>query len=86
MTPAGIKAIDLIQKLLNLAAKAGTPEEAASANAKAQELLTKHNLYAALVERESGGSGRREDAPPAPHDAFDWACAWALAPGSAQAV
>ncbi|MGO8918326.1 MAG: DUF2786 domain-containing protein [Stellaceae bacterium] len=80
LTPAEIKALDIIQKLLNLAAKAGTPEEAASANAKAQELLAKHKLDAALVERASGGSGQREDAaPPAARDAFSWAFAWALA-------
>lgn len=52
-----------IQKLLNLAAKAGTPEEAASATAKAQELLAKYNLTSAAVERSSGVTdGRREQA------------------------
>jgi uncharacterized protein DUF2786 len=79
MTAAQIKAIILIQKLLNLAAKAGTAEEAASANAKVRELLTKHKLDDALAERERDIIGRRAHQPPAPQDEFEWALAWALA-------
>lgn len=63
LTDGERKAIDQIQKLLNVAAKAGTPEEAATFNAKAQELLARYNLDASVVERESGAkSGAREDA------------------------
>lgn len=54
-------AIDKIEKLLNLAAKAGTPEEAASATAKAQELLVKYNLdTAALEDSTAKQSAKRE--------------------------
>ncbi len=57
------KAIDQIEKLLNLAAKAGTPEEAASATAKAQELLAKHNLSSeALEDSTAKQSAKREKA------------------------
>lgn len=57
-----LKAIEQIQKLLNVAAKAGTPEEAATFAAKAQELMNKFNLDAAVVEKNSGvADGRRED-------------------------
>lgn len=52
--------IPKIEKLLNLAAKAGTPEEAASATAKAQELLAKYNLDSAVLETNSGDKGKRE--------------------------
>lgn len=51
-----------IQKLLNLAAKNPNAEEAASAAAKAQELLIKHNLDAATVERDGGDDAKRERA------------------------
>lgn len=61
-SPEAEKAIDVIKKLLNLAAKAGTPEEAASAAAKAQELLLKHNLDAATVDGAKPEDGKRETA------------------------
>jgi len=50
-----------IQGLLNLAAKAGTPEEAEAANEKAQELLTKYNLDSATVEKNGSKDAKRED-------------------------
>lgn len=50
-----------VQKLLNLAAKAGTEAEAAAASSKANELLTKYNLDAATVEKEGGKDGKREE-------------------------
>lgn len=57
------KVIDQIQKLLNLAAKNDSEAEAAEASKKAQELLTRYNLDAAVIERESGKKdGRREQA------------------------
>lgn len=62
LSPEAIKAIDQIQKLLNLAAKAGTPEEGAAAAAKAQELLAKYNLSAETVEDARSQDGRREAA------------------------
>lgn len=52
-----------IQGLLNLAAKNSQPEEAASAAAKAQELLARHNLDAATVENHAAiKDGKREQA------------------------
>lgn len=44
------KIIDRIQKLLALAANNNSPEEAASAASKAQELMLRHNLDMATVE------------------------------------
>lgn len=63
-SPETLKVLGRIQKLLDLAAKGNTTEEeAASAAAKAQELLLQYNLDAAMVERASGVTdGRREDA------------------------
>lgn len=55
------KVTERIQKLLNLAAKNPNAQEAASAAAKAQELLAAYNLDLATVE-QGGGSGKREDA------------------------
>jgi hypothetical protein len=55
------EAIEKIQKLLNLAAKNPSKEEAASAAAKAQELLAKYNLDTSVIERESGVDGKRAD-------------------------
>jgi hypothetical protein len=51
-----------IQKLLNLAAKNTSAEEAASAAAKAQELLEQWNLNVSTVENAASADGRREDA------------------------
>lgn len=56
------KAIDQIEKLLNLAAKAGTPAEASAANAKASELLLKHNLDAAALEDSSAKQSAKREA------------------------
>lgn len=61
LSPEALKAADKIQKLLNLAAKAGTPEEAAAATAKAQELLAQHNLDVGTVENATGLDGKREE-------------------------
>lgn len=62
MGPGMTAVMEKIQKLLNLASKNPNAEEAASAAAKAQELLTRYNLDAATVEREGGVEGRREEA------------------------
>lgn len=50
------------QKLLDLAAKAGTPEEAAAATAKANEWMEKYNLTSAMLEKTAGKDGKREQA------------------------
>lgn len=56
------KAIDTVEKLLRLAAGRGTAAEAASAAAKAQEILENHNLSMSEVERAQGKvSGKREE-------------------------
>ncbi len=55
------RVVDKIQKLLQLAAKNPNEAEAASATAKAQELLAAYNLDVATIERESGVSGKRLD-------------------------
>jgi hypothetical protein len=60
LSSADQKAAETIQKLLNLAAKAGTPAEAETAMAKAQELMAKHNLDQATVEGNVGQDGKRE--------------------------
>lgn len=62
LSPAVLKEIETIQKLLNHAAKAGTPEEAASFAAKAQEKLVAINMTAEMVGRETTKDGRREQA------------------------
>lgn len=62
LTPGVLAKVEKIKKLLNLAAKAGTPEEAASATAKAQEFLVEINFTAEMVERETTKDGRREQA------------------------
>lgn len=62
MTTIDTSITDRIKKLLNLAAKAGTPEEAASATAKAQELLLRYNLTAEAVNDASPEDGKREEA------------------------
>lgn len=49
LTQEQLKIAGKVQKLLNLAAKAGTEEEAASAAAMAQELLIKYNLDMAAL-------------------------------------
>lgn len=57
------KVVERVQKLLTLAANNQNAEEAASATAKAQELLAAYNLDMAAVEEASGKrSGKREDA------------------------
>lgn len=54
-----LKQVERIKKLLDLAARAGTPAEAENARTRAQELMTKYNLEQATVEANSGGQGRR---------------------------
>jgi hypothetical protein len=56
------KVIEKVQRLLNLASKNPNEHEAASAAAKAQELLTAYNLDMAVLEQGNSGSGKREDA------------------------
>lgn len=55
------KAIDKIEKLMRLAGSNPNEAEAASALAKAQELLTAYNLDMVVVEQNSGASGKRTD-------------------------
>ena len=50
-----------VEKLLRLAAKNPNEAEAASATAKAQELLAAYNLDMAAVERNSGDTGKRAE-------------------------
>jgi hypothetical protein len=52
--------VERVQKLLALGRRGGTEAEAASAMAKAQELLAAHNLDMAAVEGQVAGSARRE--------------------------
>jgi len=59
-TPEQERVLEQIQKLLNLAAKNPNEHEAALAASKAQELLTKHNLDTAALERVTGASGKRQ--------------------------
>lgn len=53
-----LKVLEKVEKLMKLAAKGATPEEAASATAKAQALLVAYNLSAELV----GNTGPAADA------------------------
>lgn len=55
-----LKALEKVEKLLRLAAKNPNPEEAASAAAKAQELLVAYNLSAEIVGQGSGSDAVRE--------------------------
>lgn len=54
--------LEQIKKLMNLADNNPSEAEAASASAKAQELMDKWNLSTAEVERAGGKDGKREDA------------------------
>lgn len=57
------KILDTIGKLFAKSQKAGTPEEAATFAAKAQELMDKWNLDTVALEKRSGvTSGKREEA------------------------
>lgn len=53
--------VDRIEKLLRLAAKNPNQAEAASAAAKAQQLLEAYNLDLATVEEKAGGKSKRTD-------------------------
>ncbi len=55
------KILDRIVKLLNLAANNPNAEEAASAAAKAQEIMTQHNLDMGSIERKSGTSDEKRE-------------------------
>lgn len=55
------KVMEKIQKLLDKAASTTFDEERTSLQAKAQELMTQYNLDAALIERETGKEGKREE-------------------------
>lgn len=59
--PGMERIVDKVRKLLNLAAKNSNEAEAASAAAKAQELLAAYNLDMASVG-QGGDDGKREDA------------------------
>lgn len=62
MSPEAAKAVELVQKLLNLANKNTNEAEAASAMQRAQKLMEDYNLDMAKVERASGDTGKREKA------------------------
>lgn len=62
LSPETLEAVEKIKKLLNLAAKNPSKEEAASAASKAQELLAKYNLDVATVGEISPEAGKREQA------------------------
>ena len=62
LSPETLKAVEKIKKLLDLAAKNPSKEDAASAAAKAQELLAQYNLDVATVGEISPEAGRREQA------------------------
>lgn len=53
------KAVDKIEKLMRLAGANPNEAEAASALAKAQELLVAYNLDMSVIEQNSGQSGKR---------------------------
>lgn len=61
-TAAPAEVLERIKKLLNLASKNSSEGEAASAAAKAQELLAAWNLDVATVDSAAGGDGKREEA------------------------
>jgi hypothetical protein len=48
-----------VQGMLNIAAKAGTPEEAANATAMAQRFMEQHNIDSAMLERAAGTDAKR---------------------------
>lgn len=59
---AGVEVIaEKIRKLLAVAAKAGTPEEAETFAAKAQELLNAYNLDMTTIEQGGKEGGKREE-------------------------
>lgn len=62
MADALDRIVERVQKLLALGRRGGTEAEAAAAMAKAQELLTTHNLDMATVEQTQLGSAYREKA------------------------
>jgi hypothetical protein len=62
-TEPNIEAIvEKVKKLLNLAGKNSNEAEAASATAKAMQLLAAYNLDMATIEQGGGESGKREEA------------------------
>jgi hypothetical protein len=61
LSPEQVKAIGIIEKLQRLAARNNSPEEAASATAKAQEMLAEYNLTLSMVEANGGDTGKRAD-------------------------
>lgn len=60
-TPEQAKALETIEKLLRLAAKNASPEEAASASAKAQELLALYNLDVDSVGKTGASADQRRE-------------------------
>lgn len=61
LTPETQAIVDKVEKLLRLAASNPNEAEAASATAKAQELLTAYNLDMGAVEANSGDTGKRAE-------------------------
>lgn len=55
------KILDIVVKLLKLAGNNPNAEEAASAAAKAQEIMTKYNLDMGAIERKSGAKDEKRD-------------------------
>lgn len=60
LSPEALSIIEKVQKLLALAGNNPNEAEAASASAKAMELLQAYNLDMTTLERHSGKSGKRE--------------------------
>lgn len=54
-------AIRRAEKCFRLAARAGTPEEAATANAMGQEIMLAYNISMAMLEEHGGDKGKRQD-------------------------
>jgi len=60
-TPDMNKILDRVVKLLKLASNNPNAEEAASAAAKAQEIMTQHNLDMGSIERKSGATDEKRE-------------------------
>lgn len=60
-SPEQLSALEKIEKLFRLAAKNTSPEEAATATAKAQELLTLYNLDSDSVGKTGASADQRRE-------------------------
>jgi hypothetical protein len=59
-TEPNVDILRKVQGMLNIAAKAGTPAEAANAMGMAQRFMEQHNLTTAMLEKASGVDGKRQ--------------------------